>query len=80
MSNSGGDGEKQRGEEDQSTDPQDLFDFYGRWLLEFRQTAELLSQRADLSPLERRTIRGMMEVLDRISEQHDLQPREPQVD
>jgi len=76
MSNSGRDGEKQSGEEDQSTDPQDLFDFYGRWLLEFRQTAELLSQRADLSPLERRTIRGMMEVLDRISEQHDLQPRE----
>jgi hypothetical protein len=80
MSSSGGDGEKKSGEEDQSTDPQDLFDFYGRWLPEFRQTADRLSQRADLSPLERRTIRGMMEVLDRISEEHDLRPRGRSID
>ncbi len=66
-------GEKQSEEaEDQSTGPQDLFEFYGRWRSEFRHTAERLSQRADITPLECRTIRGMMEVLDRISEQHDL--------
>jgi len=76
MNSSGGEDEKHRGEKDH---PQDLIDFYRRWRSEFRQTAVLLSQRADLSPLQFQTMHWMIVLLDRISD-HDLQPRERRCD
>ena len=49
----------------------DLIDFFRRWP-EFRQTAERLADRSDLSPHERQTVHWLILLVDRIGE-HDLQ-------
>ncbi|MGB9369039.1 MAG: hypothetical protein WCE79_23800 [Xanthobacteraceae bacterium] len=46
----------------------DLIDFYRRWS-EFRQTAERLADCAHLSPSERQTVRWLIQLADRVSEQ-----------
>jgi hypothetical protein len=48
-----------------------LIDFYRRWA-DFRPAAEHLADRTDISALERQTIRWLILLVDRISEQ-DLQ-------
>ena len=52
----------------------DLIDFYRRWP-EFRPHAMLLTDRPDLPPVERETVRWLILLADRISER-DVQPLE----
>ena len=52
----------------------DLIDFYHRWP-EFRPHAMLLTERPDLSPAERETVRWMILLVDRVSER-DVRPLE----
>jgi hypothetical protein len=66
------DSEQGQGEQEGPPAPLDLIDFYRRWP-EFRPMVEALAGRSGLSVSERRTVRWLMELADRVSE-HDLQP------
>jgi len=54
--------------------PQDLIDFYRRWS-DFREVASAIARRADLSPLQRETVKWLVMLADRIGEQ-DIAPRD----
>jgi hypothetical protein len=75
MGASNGDDGQQESQQEGQTAPLDLIDFYLRWRSEFRETAILLSRRADLSPSEQRTVHWMILLLDRVS-RHDLEAAE----
>jgi hypothetical protein len=62
-----GDGEPPRGPKGGQAAPSDLIDFYRRWP-EFRATAAALTERRDLSPVERETLRWLIKLADRVGE------------
>jgi hypothetical protein len=66
------DSEQGQGEQDGPPVPDDLIDFFRRWP-EFRPMVEALANRSGLSVSERRTVRWLMELADRVSA-HDLHP------
>lgn len=68
MSSKDGEGEDLAGRESGQVAVRDLIDFYRRWH-EFRQTAERLEDRADLSPAERQTVHWLILLADRVGEQ-----------
>jgi hypothetical protein len=71
MSLAEGNPEEPRDREGQAP-TRDLIDFYRRWS-EFRPYATLLTERSDLSPVERQTVRWLILLVDRVSE-HDVWP------
>jgi hypothetical protein len=56
--------------------PSDLMDFYRRWP-EFRQTAEALAERPDLSVLERQTLYWLIQLANRVGEDDLALPKRP---
>ena len=70
------DGEQRKTRQSAYLPARDLIDFYRRWA-EFRDSAMALSQRAELSPDERETLRWLILLVDRIGEQ-DVGPMDRQ--
>ncbi|MGJ5175262.1 hypothetical protein ACQR16_10185 [Bradyrhizobium oligotrophicum] len=62
------DGKQRKTRQSAQVPARDLIDFYRRWG-EFRDSATALSQRAELPPDERETLRWMILLVDRIGEQ-----------
>ncbi|MBW7971196.1 hypothetical protein [Bradyrhizobium sp. BR 10289] len=68
MGRSDGDDEQATGPPGEPAAPSDLIDFYRRWR-DFRPAAIGLARRSDMSVLEQQTIRWLILLVDRISEQ-----------
>jgi hypothetical protein len=66
------DSEQGQSEQSGPAMPRDLIDFYQRWS-DFRPGAAALTNRSDLSALERQTVQWLIQLVDRISE-HDVEP------